>query len=303
MSANDSASRAPSSLSRPAQRAQLLEDLARAFVQDADRLAAETFAEIGAALIPFVEMSTAVSIARLLAGRTDAPPAVLAALAARGLKPKGAKARAAAPEPPAATARPETPRDILLHGDARGRRRLFADAARFAALDPTPRRRIDSVASLALARASERRDQEDATVILARLLQTTPAALAPMLTAPDLIAVALRAAGLSDDDAIRVCVGFGLSGRGADSPLQIAIGTFQELEQAQAIRLLAIGTDAVWSPRTDAAATASEGAPRRGAASAATFSPSLDGHSAGTKSSGDGVAAARAAIDAPRRAS
>lgn len=272
-------------LSRPATRAIVLEDIARAFLQGADHdpQAAATFAEIGAALIPLIDQSSAVALARLLAGRRDVPEPVLAALAARGLKPKGAAAApvAASEEAPesAEISPPESiaPAPDLLAADATTRRRLIAEASQYALLDSGPelRRRLDSVASLALARASERRDRDDVVAILGRVLDLPAATLAPLFdeASGELAAIACRAAGLSEDDAIRVFVGVGPAGVRSGPRLQEAMTGFRALERPAAMRLLATITGREWAAR-GARQPAPHGETRRRAAVDATFSPS-----------------------------
>ncbi|WP_342359025.1 hypothetical protein [Terrarubrum flagellatum] len=265
----------------------MLEDIARAFVTAADRdpRAAETFADIATALIPRVEMSTAVAVARLLAGCKDVPAPVLAALAARGLKPRGAKSTPTLPPADiwtspddASAARDEKAPShaSFLPVGASAREKAIADAARLAALDSGPelRRTLDSVTSLALARAAERRDGEDAAAILARVVGLGANALAPAFIDPtgESLAILLKAAGLTDDEAIRLLVGVGPTPVQSGAGLKAAMRGFRALDRATAIRLLSTAAGAGWSARPTAA---DEAGPRRGAAISATISPSL----------------------------
>ncbi|MBN9060895.1 MAG: hypothetical protein J0H41_00485 [Rhizobiales bacterium] len=252
----------------------MLEDIARAFIQGAERdpLAAESFADIGAALIPRVSMSSAVAVARMLAGRKDVPAPVLAALAARGLRPKGVTPAADPPRPK----RKRVSRAPATPADGAARERMIADAARLAHLDAPPdlRRRADSIALLALARASERRDREDVVAILARVLGLPAAALDPLFdeTSGELVAIACRAAGLEDADAIRIFVGVGPAATRSGAGLQEAMTSFQSLDRPTAARLLRTITRDEPEPLPAAQETAAR-SPRRQAAAAATLSP------------------------------
>lgn len=283
-------------LPRPASRAIVLEDIARAFLRDsgADPRAAAAFADIGAALLPHVELSTAVAIARMLAGRNDAPAAVLAALAARGLRPKGVVAAESAPvannvardepTPAAPDVRPQ-----LLTACAATRARLIDEAARHGALDSGPelRRRVDAVATLALARAAERRDRDDVVAILARVLATSAAALAPLFEeeSGELIAIACRAAGLDEEDALRILVGAGPARARRGAGLKAALAVFQRLERTAAFRLLAAATGQELTLRSDFGAVTESTEARRRVATSATLSPLFNDLSGQTASS------------------
>jgi hypothetical protein len=270
--------------SRPAARALVLDDLARAFLaaDGRDEAAAAAFAEIAPALLPLIDMKAAVSLARLLAGRRDVPEPVLAALAARGLKPRGAAApsgESVAPgdeteiEPPRAEAAP----DLFLDAGRAARDAMIAQAAQFAALDSGPelRRRIDAVTLLALERAASRNDGDDAAAILSRTL-ALPLSRASLLLADqagDGLAILLRAAALDEEQALRLFVGVGPAPTRRGAGLRAALDRFRALDRATAIRLLAEIAAQSWIARRDEGGTSREH--RRAAAHSATFSPSF----------------------------
>ncbi|MET0605712.1 MAG: hypothetical protein ABWZ80_04605 [Beijerinckiaceae bacterium] len=265
-------------------------------------------------MIPRVDQSTAVSLARLIAGRDDVPEPVLQALAARGLRPRGARMGSTyAPAhgdlwsfPDDAEILPSEEAEgavNFLTADADGRQSMIADASRFAALDGGgDLRRIDSVIALALERAAGRGDRDDVASILARALGVQGDSLKPLLAdaTGEALAVLLRAAGLDDSDAIRVFTGVGAETIRRGAGLQAAVRMFHTVSRPAAARLLAGMISQTRTLRPSVNKKEGRNGMRRTAANSAMLSPRLSSLSQ-SLSGGEGPGGETAQFETPDR--